>query len=231
MGNIDGDADEKPLHKVKLTSFYIDKYEVTNRQYARFLNANGNQTEDDALWIEIEDEDCGISYRNGRYRAKKGMPDIPVVEVSWYGARAYAKWIGKRLPTEAEWEYAANGGVNSANYHYSGGNTIDEIAWYSKNANDKPQAIGLKKPNELGVYDMSGNVFEWCSDWYGMDYYKNSTLENPVGPKWADYKVIRGGGWATIAKDTRKTYRDYNPVNAYNFAVGFRCVKSVKKQD
>jgi len=224
MGNYNGEADEKPVHTVKLKSFYIDKYEVTNEEYCKFLNEMGNQTEEDALWIDIEDEDCGLMYKNGKYRPKPGLAKHPVLDVNWYGSRAYAKWAGKRLPTEAEWEFAARGGTKSQNYTYSGSSTASDVAWFDENSNESTHVVGSKKPNELGIYDMSGNVFEWCADWYTRDYYLHSAPENPQGPERGEHRIIRGGSWVEIDSQIHSTLRNYNPATTYNYAVGFRCV-------
>jgi len=225
MGSDKADKDEAPLHSVKISSFYMDKYEVTNEQYCAFLNANGNQTENDALWIDIENEDCGIVYKGKKYKPKTGAAKLPVLTVSWYGARAFAKWAGKRLPTEAEWEYAAKGGNQSKNYKYSGSNNFTEVAWYDGNSDEVPHNVGLKKPNELGLFDMTGNVYEWCSDWYYEGFYSITPADNPKGPKGGDFHVVRGGSWVVIDQELRVTTRNYNPPNTYNYDLGFRCAK------
>ena len=123
MGSNSGDSDEKPIHSVYVDAFYMDKYEVTNAQYAAFLNAKGKHTESGKTWLDIGDGDERIEYVAGVYRAKGGYENHPVVEVSWYGAVAYSKWKGKRLPTEAEWEKAARGNLSGQTYPW--GNTID----------------------------------------------------------------------------------------------------------
>lgn len=238
-------TDEKPAHSVTLKSFKISQYEITNAQFCAFLNAVENKREG-------EGEDCakdggtkwlavGGSHieRNslGIFVPKPGKARHPVLKVSWYGARAYCKWAGGRLPTEAEWEYAFRGGNRSKGYAYSGSNNIDEVAWYSTNVfgpNGRPTAgytrmVGSKKPNELGIYDMSGNIWEWCSDWYDHDYYKNGPGNNPQGPKKGTEKVVRGGCYSTgfdnfmgMAPDRMKAKPEKRSVN-----IGFRIVKEV----
>ena len=226
MGAAEGEGDEKPMHEIELSDFSIDKYEVTNAEYAEFLNANGNKIEGGSNWLETNDEDCGISVSGERFSAKKGQESRPVVMVSWYGATAYAKWAGKRLPTEAEWEYAARGGQRSKGTKFSGGAAPNNVGWFDGNAAEHPWPVGSKTANELGIYDMSGNVWEWCSDWYKADYYKVSPKKNPTGPpQKMEYKVLRGGAWVSIAKQLRVTARDFAfPHNNIN-QNGFRCVK------
>ncbi len=228
MGSNSGDIDEKPIHQVTISSFYIDQYEVTNKEFCVFLNAKGNQQEEDCYWINVDDEDCFIKNKNGRFRPERGYAEHPVVNVSWYGARAYAKWANKRLPTEAEWEFAARGGILSKNTLYAGGNKINEVAWWDGNSNSSTQPVGQKLPNELNLFDMSGNVWEWCSDWYDIEYYKVSEKQDPQGPSFGDFRVLRGGGWVVVEHEIRCTMRNYNPSDTYNFALGFRCVKDIK---
>ncbi len=235
MGNANGEEYEKPLHSVTLSDFYIGKYEVTNAQYAQFLNAKGTTkgkyNGEDVTWIYLEQ----IEQVNGVYRAKVTKEDYPVIKVTWYGANAYAKWVGGRLPTEAEWEYAARGGNKSNNYKYSGSNNIDDVAWYGANSqnwvNDMScgqgtHKVGTKQPNELGIYDMTGNVFEWCNDWHEMDYYSNSPTKNPKGgdsEKLA--RVYRGGTWLDAIYEISVTSRKYGAYpDAADFTGGFRVV-------
>ncbi len=224
MGSNESD-DEKPIHKVYVKDFYMDKYEVTNAQFCKFLNEKGNQTEGGAEWLDIKDEQCKIVKQGSKYGPVSGYDNHPVIEVSWYGANAYANWAGKRLPTEAEWEYAARGGNKSKGYTYSGSNDVGSVAWYDGNSGNKTHPVGTKQSNELGLYDMSGNVWEWCADWYASDYYSNSPYENPTGPASGDYRVLRGGSWDNDAYRARCANRgDYYPHHSFS-TVGFRCVR------
>jgi formylglycine-generating enzyme required for sulfatase activity len=153
MGS-NSDYNELPVHTVTVSSFYMDKTEVTQAEYRKVMGKNPSRF--------------------------SGCDDCPVESVSWHDANEYAKKVGKRLPTEAEWEYAARGGSKSKGYTYSGSNGIDAVGWYDDNSDDKTHPVAQKQPNELGLYDMSGNVWEWCSDRYGS--YSSSPQNNPQGP-------------------------------------------------
>jgi formylglycine-generating enzyme required for sulfatase activity len=193
MGSNDGEDDEKPVHTITLNSFYIGKYEVTQKQ-----------------WREVMGSDPPELYF-------KGCDQCPVENVSWDDVQEYLKKLnarsGKifRLPTEAEWEYAARGGNQSRGYTYSGGNNLDEVAWYDGNSGNKIHPVGQKRPNELGLYDMSGNVWERCKDWYGEDFYKTSPAIEPKGPSTGSYRVLRGGSWYLNAQYCRTSLRGYGP--------------------
>ncbi len=228
MGSNDGGEDEQPVHEVVLDDFYIDEHEVTNVQYAQFLN--DNTTGEIDKWINLEgssgSEKCRIVKNGDIFEVENGYENNPVIYVSWYGADAYAKWAGKRLPTEAEWEYAAKGGQASNNYTYSGSNDIEEVAWYDSNSNSQTHEIKTKKPNELGIYDMSGNVYEWCADWYDADYYKNSPRQNPQGLSSGASRVLRGGSWYNDDSYCRPSNRGYYyPDNRYDLN-GFRLART-----
>ena len=202
----DGAEDEKPVHRVYVNSFYIDKYEVTVKEYREYCKKTG---------IPMPQEKTG------------GWNDNePIVNVSYYDAAGYAVWIGERLPTEAEWEYAARGGNKSKGYIYSGSNNLDEIGWYSGNSGEKLHPVGMKKMNELGIYDMSGNVSEWCEDYYDPDYYKKSKgLTDPKGPEGGSVRVVRGGFYMNQERFCKLDYRfSMDPTFRVN-ATGFRCVK------
>jgi formylglycine-generating enzyme required for sulfatase activity len=206
MGGSDSESsnDEKPVHQVYVDAFYMDTYEVTVAQYRKFCNATGRAMPQapSRTWID----------------------DNPIVNVSWDDANAYARWAGKRLPTEAEWEYAARGGNKSIGYKYSGSNNIDDVAWYGNNSGST-HSVGQKKQNELGIYDMSGNVWEWCADWYDENYYKNSPDRNPKGPSTGTYRVLRGGSWDNVVFDCRVAFRGwFTPAFQYD-GNGFRCAQ------
>jgi formylglycine-generating enzyme required for sulfatase activity len=209
MGSTRGADDELPVHEVVLSDFYIGKFEVTQDQ-----------------WDAVMTEDRTIRYF-------EGCDSCPVERISWNSVQKYIfrlnELTGKhyRLPTEAEWEYAARGGQRSKGYKYAGSNKADSVAWTDGNSGNSVHPIGQKKPNELGLYDMSGNVFEWCADWYDQNYYENSPVENPKGPETGTKKVIRGGSWFFDRACIRVTERDGgNPDFRYGY-VGFRlCLPS-----
>jgi formylglycine-generating enzyme required for sulfatase activity len=214
MGS-DTDGDHKPAHRVKLGSFYIDAHEVTNAEYFEFCQATGHRLPE--FW--------GIEAR----RSGPDYPHHPVVGVSWQDAADYARWRGKRLPTEAEWEYAARGGLASLNY--PGSDTLNpRDANYTESDFGHTVEVGSYPPNGYGLHDMSGNVFEWVADRYGADYYSRSPLSNPRGPDTGRFRVIRGGGWHSGSFCNRTYYRNALPPQWVDFAVGFRCARDAGEE-
>ena len=205
MGTEDGDPDETPVHEVYVDSFYIDVQEVTIGQYKIFMEAKGHQKP--AYW-----------------QPELDRPDDPVVGLSWQEAVAYASWAGKRLPTEAEWGYAARGGRMQGKYPW--GDTPDMSYANFKSFGILP--VKSLKPNGYGIYDMIGNVWEWCSDWYDSDYYRVSPGKNPQGPVRGTYKVLRGGAWYCDEKEARVTNRFFALPDNKSYNIGFRCVKSAQ---
>ena len=236
MGSNKGDNDEFPKHRVNLKSYYINKYEITNAQYIKFLNSincdEHGWSEDSifgkVMYINIPDSDCPIGYEDGKFvflgSYSSPLENCPAIEVTWYGANAYCKWKGGRLPTEAEWEYAARGGVNNDSFRYSGGEDINDFAQYKGNNNRHTQVVGSKKPNSLGIYDMSGNVWEWCSDIYSNSYYQKYEGDNPQGPPEGDSRVARGGGWAYDSKFCTVSVRNAAYPQSSDHNIGFRMV-------
>ena len=190
----DAEDDEKPAHSVTLSSYYIGKTEVTQELWQAVMGSNPSNFKGDRK---------------------------PVARVSWNDCQKFISKLnsltGKkfRLPTEAEWEFAARGGIKSKGYKYSGSNSFGDVAWYLKNSGDTTHDVGTKSPNELGLYDMSGNVWEWCNDWYGN--YSSSPSNNPTGPGSGAFRVCRGGSWDHGARYCRSSDRGHGTlVNRIN---------------
>ena len=199
------ERDETPAHRVTLSGYYIGQTEVTQELWYAVMGTNPSKFTRSSL--------------------------NPVEKVSWDDCQTFIQKLNQltgkkfRLPTEAEWEYAARGGNKSNGYKYSGSNSIGEVAWYEGNSGNVTHEVGTKAPNELGLYDMTGNVWEWCSDWYGSNYYSSVPSTNPTGPTSGSARVVRGGSWLNNAQLCRVSYRsdDANPANHYS-TVGFRLV-------
>ena len=197
----DAESDEKPVHSVTLDGYYIGKCEVTQELWEAVMGSNPSHF--------------------------KGAQN-PVERVSWNDCQNFIKKLNSltgrtfRLPTEAEWEYAARGGNKSLHYKYSGSDNIDEVAWYNNNSGRSTHAVGTKSPNELGIYDMSGNVWEWCSDWYGG--YSAGAQTNPQGPSSGSYRVLRGGSWINYAGNCRVSIRSYDDPGNSNINFGLRLI-------
>jgi len=228
IGDATGRPDEKPPHEVTVGSFHISQYEITNSEFAEFLIANGNQTEEGISWIDLNgvygNEKCRIVQSGTSFTVEAGYEKHPVIYVSWYGAKAYATWKGGALPTEAQWEYAAKGGNKSGGFKYAGSEDAASVAWFVDNAEQIAHPVGQKAPNELMLYDMSGNVYEWCLDWYDEAYYAENETDNPTGPSFGTNKALRGGMWDSSLNNLRICKRkNYSP-NANYDSVGFRIV-------
>ena len=231
--------DEKPAHQVTIPTFYMGKYEVTNAEFAAFLNEQGNQEEGGVQWYNEGASPARIqtSGKGRSFEVEAGYEQYPVDYVSWYGARAYCKWLAEktgrnyRLPTEAEWEYAARGGTESQGYLYAGSNQLVEVGWYRENSGRNSQKVGQLAANELGLYDMSGNLYEWCADWYRGEYYQEcydkGMIAGPRGPVEGDYRVLRGGGWGNDANMCRVAYRGGNEQDGRFNDFGFRLACSL----
>jgi len=213
--------DTQPPRKIYLDAFYIDKYEVTNEEYVKFLNTIGRHEG----YINLLSEFSKIEKVNGVYKVKEGYERYPVVEVSWIGANMYAKWRGKRLPTEAEWEKAAKG-IDERKYPW--GNIFDHNKCNVEMRGVKPVGSYLAGRSPYGCYDMAGNVWEWVADWYSSDYYKNSPLINPQGPNIGNYRVWRGGSWLGNQFSASCSARSYLSPEKTQHTGGFRCAKDEK---
>lgn len=234
MGSNDGGSSEKPVHTVYVDAFYMDKYEVTNAQYKKFVDANPEWRKD-RIADRFHDSDY-LKYWN-RNNYPSGKADHPVVYVSWYAAMAYSQWAGKRLPTEAEWEKAARGGLAGKKYPW--GDTINASkANYDRNVNDTTP-VGQYAPNGYGLHDMAGNVWEWCLDRYNQDFYEGSPRRNPIfggsiqsitdnytNNKY--HRVLRGGSWYYNAANVRCARRGSDTPSYTYDGNGFRCARAVE---
>ncbi|PIS02825.1 MAG: serine/threonine protein kinase [Chlamydiae bacterium CG10_big_fil_rev_8_21_14_0_10_42_34] len=222
-GSNGGARDEMPRHPVRLSSFAIDVHPITNEQFVRFLEAMGGEKDHNNNDI-IRLRDSRIKRSTGRLIIESGYAKHPVVGVTWYGAIAYTKWIGKRLPTEAEWEAAASAGAETT---YPTGAEIErsQANFFSSDTT----SVMSYPPNAFGLYDVAGNVYEWCQDWYAYNYYDTSSVEpdEPVGPPQGVYRVLRGGCWKSLKEDLRCSHRHRNNPGAVNGTYGFRCAADV----
>ena len=232
MGSYDGNSDERPVHTVYVDAFYIDAYEVTNAQYKKFVDANP-QWGKDRIPRRYHDGNYLKHWSGNGYPSGKG--NHPVTYVSWYGAMAYAQWAGKRLPTEAEWEYAARGGLSGKKYPWG-----DSISPSRANYNvEGTTTVGRYAPNLYGLYDMAGNVWEWCLDEYQEYYYKISSLRNPIAgansikditrnfTNIKDKRILRGGSWTSDPMSLRVADRRGNTPTFTTPYFGFRCAQTV----
>ena len=195
----DAYSDEKPVHSVTLSGYYIGKTEVTQALWKVVMGSNPSSCKGD---------------------------NLPVEQVSWNDCQKFIRKLNSltgqnfRLPTEAEWEFACRGGNNSRGYKYSGSYNIKNVAWYDQNSGSKTHPVATKLPNELGIYDMSGNVWEWCADWYGG--YSSSAQTNPKGPYDGSDRVCRGGGWGSLARLCRSSNRSYSYPTYRDGSLGLR---------
>ena len=209
MGSDSAAAAERPAHKVFLANFNISKYEISVAEFRKFIQASHYQTTAEIkgtsfIWNAanlMEQKNVNWACDAYGFKTSSAADKQPVIHISWEDANAYCAWLSKqtgqrwRLPTAAEWEYAAKGGSTSKGLLFSGSSDISEVAWYDGNSDNRIHNIGLKKPNELGLYDMSGNVWELCSDWYQQGYVADSILKNPKGPDTGIYHALKGGSW------------------------------------
>ena len=215
----EAESDEKPAHRVAVGNFFIGQTEVTQ-----------------GLWYDVMGTNPS-HFQGSNSAFSSRWRELPVDQVSWNDCQVFINRLNNRrnkmdlgdyshwkfrLPTEAEWEYAARGGSKSRGYKYSGSNNIGDVAWYWENSGaglsqgggrwgkQQTHTVGMKRANELGIYDMSGNVLEWCQDWYSSSYYGSSPTTNPCNTQSASYRVLRGGGWYYYAQNCRVAYRGYN---------------------
>lgn len=212
MGGYVSDGEE-PVHRITVSTFHIGRYPVSVRQYRLFCAATGKAMPENHIGWGAD-------------------VHTPIVNVTYDDAVGYCDWLSAhqggdwRLPTEAEWEYAARGGAQSKGYLYSGSDDLSTVAWFGGNIHGCAVDTGRKQANELGIYDMSGNVWEWCWDWYDPGYYAQSPLSNPQGPTAGSKRVLRGGAWDEIPVTCRVAYRSSRSPNDCRPNSGFRVVLS-----
>jgi formylglycine-generating enzyme required for sulfatase activity len=224
----------EPVHSVYLDDFYLDQHEVTNAQFSVFLNQQENQEEGGTTWLEDYKNDnkwgrAPIVMIDGQWESKDGYEEHPVVEVTWHGAQAYCDWAGRRLPTEAEWEKGARGELEGKKYPWG-----DEDPTCTAGAENGSQffdcgsytPVKTFSPNGYGLYDMSGNVWEWVADWYEEDYYSKSPAENPQGPFQGVTKLMRGGSWQSLSYQVQSSVRFKMKPRYQGGVAGFRCATS-----
>ncbi len=204
-----------PAHKVKIDSFYLDAFEVTNREYLQFCLETGHTLPE--FW------------NTDIFKSGENFPDYPVIGVNWFDAQKYAEWAGKRLPTEAEWEYAARGGLIDMDFPNGNEWTKERAKQEGKGWKNLIEPVGKYDPNGYGLYDMSGNVWEWVNDRHSETYYAVSEYDNPKGPESGTNRVIRSGSWHSGKMCKKVYYRKGLISNWSDFAVGFRCAKGVSK--
>lgn len=225
MGDSHGEDDEKPGHKVKIDPFYMDKYEVTQNAYETMMGKNPAKFKGHGRPVERVSWFGAIQYCNMRSLREGLIPcyDLETLECNY-------EVEGYRLPTEAEWEYACRAGTDTRYSFGNGPGNLEQYAWFKGNANNTTHPVGQKKPNPWGLYDMHGNVWEWCNDYYDGDYYQKSGEENPHGPVVGEERVLRGGSWASTAESARSSGR-YSETPGFADvcfgyeAYGFRCVR------
>ena len=237
-----GEDYEKPVHTVYLDAYYIDKYEVTNAQYATFLNEYGKNEDAKGHTLVYLGSSGLIEKVGSTYKPKAGYNAHPVIEVSWYGAAAYAQFYGKRLPTEAQWEKAARGGLVGNMYPWGNDITREDANYYKTGLRDiwnETSPVGSFPPNGYGLYDVAGNVSEWCADGFERDYYSESPSENPLGPGTPVFfvdddftnvnsrRMSRGGSWKFVDLELTCWKRHSDVPAETSYLRGFRCAQDL----
>ncbi len=227
MGSAKRAPDEAPPHRVWVDAFLLDKYEVVQEQYAKLVGANPSSFKGSGKPVDTVTWTDAGKYCNLRSRAEGLEPCYHEESGTW---QCDFKANGYRLPTEAEWEYACRAGTESESYFGSDSRTLNKHAWYTDNSSRQTHVVGQKEPNRWGLYDMYGNVAEWCNDVYAENYYKTSPPQNPRGPEKGEIKVLRGGGWQDRADNLRSSWRASDNCSFVDACImdstGFRCARN-----
>lgn len=230
MGSADGSSDESPVHRVWIDPFLMDRYEVTQEQYVKFAEANPSSLRGSARPVDTVNWSEAALYCNLRSRGEGLEPCYDEESGNW---ECNFKANGYRLPTEAEWEYACRAGTDTAYYFGRDGRKLSEYGWFKGNSSKRTHPVGRRKPNKWGLYDMHGNVAEWCNDVYSKEYYRRSPSKNPTGPEKGEVKVLRGGGWNYSAESCRSSSRtgeNFGVIDAcITESIGFRCVRKAPR--
>ena len=247
MGSNEFDDDERPAYSIHVSSYFLSKYEITNKLFCYFLNdklCDQNGQIDGILVIDLNHPDTKIKRNKftGKFTTVDGFDEYPVINVSWVGAQMFCKSAGGRLPSEAEWEYAAKGGIYARKFYtnadktdfdyvnrFAGGNFMGDLGWFVDNSRGQIWVGGRKLPNELSLFDMNGNVWEWCYDQYSKDFYRrNNRSKNPMCLDGGTLRVNRGGSWSSDALYCRVTNRNFLSQYEYNPYLGFRLMREWK---
>ena len=237
----DRNKSESPVREINISPFSIGKYEITNSQYCTFLNEWGHRVSSLNKWIELDGllgkERCRIYHDGSEFQVEMSYENHPVLFVQWAGAMAYTLWLSEntgkswRLPTEAEWEYTARG-ASSDSMLFSGSEYPDKVGWLWNNSDAMSREVGNLEPNQLGIYDLTGNAWEWCMDFYRKKYYRNEKhIDNPKGPALGSYKVLRGGGWDSFEAFSHVWARNFLVDRNHLGTIGFRVVLKDEPSD
>lgn len=239
MGDKESGENTLP-HVVEVGTFFIGRFEVTQKEWNEVMDKNPSYYVNENYPVHNVSWYDAIEFCNKKSIAEGLTPvytidkrnsdsnNLNTVDKKKWTIKVNWKANGYRLPTEAEWEYAARGGNKSKNYRYSGSDTLSQVAWYYNNSDFGPQAVGQKRPNELDIYDMSGNTYEWCWDWYIENYYKWSPLKEPRGGTSGIYRVLRGGSWLRLAETCQVFFRRATHPHLKEFYIGFRLARGAK---
>jgi formylglycine-generating enzyme required for sulfatase activity len=225
MGSNEGASDTKPAHPVKVDGFLVDQYEITQQVYEKVTGTNPARRKNPANPVEQVTWSAAVKFCNAR-SLQEGLK--PCYDTNTWACNFSAS--GYRLPTEAEWEYACRAGSSTRFYFGDDADALKSFAWFEGNSQSKPHPAGQRKPNAWGLYDLAGNVWEWCNDFYGAKYYRESPADNPRGPQQGEKRVLRGGAWSSSAGNCTSWVRNCDEAGLTDVCLtmdsnGFRCVR------